>query len=352
MNTLAFFHVVLLSQLWCIRATAADDWDKKFPILCNWIKENGGKLGNVRPKMFKYGKLQVRGLAATHDMEGSRRFGATLQEVVDHVGLDIPNNLTISETSDFIEEFKADMGIPLGSNAVPLWMAVQRRRILNDDKTSFWAPYIDVLPTAEDLQFHPMYASQKELEPFTRFFKNDPAGKHFSDGATTRKEWDREGELVAKKVEQIFGVPGLTFEDYLWGVVIVTSRSFTTVVRQTPFMDLFNHASPGRNHAAVIGDQGSRYFVGLEKRVAKGQEITITYRDVNSLQLFLTYGFVDWQNEKTLTRQSKKKCGKFLAGYDMSAQAVESSSTPAVVQSLQTLVREACPSDDVQDFDL
>jgi len=228
------------------------------------------------------------------------------------------------------------------SYSIIAFLAIERRKILNN-KTSFWAPYIESLPSDKEFaQFHPAWADGKELEIFGRFFErwHNDNDYGFDGPGRVKNLWQKEAGFLRKGAKKL-GVTGLTFEDFRWAVHIADTRSFMgnghTLI---PILDLANHADMQIVNAEFeVKERSFR----LKRPIAKGHEITYSYDELDNTGLFLPYGFVDSRNARKLEQQiDKKRCDDFLADRLMSSKALASSSAPTVLANLQALVREAC----------
>ena len=103
--------------------------------------------------------------------------------------------------------------------------------------------------------------------------------------------------LAAKWSE--LGLPGAspTADELAWAVAAVTSRAYgadeggRSISMLIPMVDMANHASPP-NTAKGLDDDGDAFVVVAAEKLAKGDEVYLSYGPLPNLVLLLQFGFV------------------------------------------------------------
>ncbi|KAJ2490948.1 hypothetical protein IWW37_002727 [Coemansia sp. RSA 2050] len=158
---------------------------------------------------------------------------------------------------------------------------------------SFWKPYIDILPR----EFHtPLQFSDEEL----KFLRGTPAEFAVEE---RRQGYREEHEKALALVPESF-IPRsvLTFENYLWAMTVLSSRSFSKDLMAgslceltsesevlMPLLDMSNHC-PRTPVTWTIDDWGVG-FSDDDNAIEIGQEITNDYGEKSNEELMMGYGF-------------------------------------------------------------
>jgi len=103
--------------------------------------------------------------------------------------------------------------------------------------------------------------------------------------------------LAAKWSE--LGLPGAspTADELAWAVAAVTSRAYgadeggRSISMLIPMVDMANHAHPP-NTAKGLDDDGDAFVVVAAEKLAKGDEVYLSYGPLPNLVLLLQFGFV------------------------------------------------------------
>ncbi|KAJ2028404.1 hypothetical protein GGI03_001668 [Coemansia sp. RSA 2337] len=164
-------------------------------------------------------------------------------------------------------------------------------------EASFWKPYIDILP----LEFHtPLQFNEEEL----KFLRGTPA----EFAVEERREGYREQYRAALELvpESVIPRDVLTFENYLWAMTVLSSRSFSKDLMEgslcvltaesevlMPLLDMTNHY-PRTPVTWTICDDGVGFsnFSAIEA----SQEIVNDYGQKSNEELMMGYGFCVPQN--------------------------------------------------------
>ncbi|KAJ2866913.1 hypothetical protein GGH94_001184 [Coemansia aciculifera] len=164
-------------------------------------------------------------------------------------------------------------------------------------ETSFWKPYIDILP----LEFHtPLQFNDEEL----KFLCGTPAEFAVEERRKGYREQHR--TALALVPESVIPRDVLTYENYLWAMTVLSSRSFSKDLMEgslcsltaesevlMPLLDMTNHY-PLTPVTWTICDDG----VGFSNcgTIEAGQEIVNDYGEKSNEELMMGYGFCVPQN--------------------------------------------------------
>lgn len=140
---------------------------------------------------------------------------------------------------------------------------------------SFFAPYINVLPSLESkyLQSMPRLWPTEKLEETIEF-----------DG----------GQIYNKVQMDRIQKKDLNLDP--WADACVTSRANYILDKgyaMTPILDFLNHDSASQTSARIIDDD---LFLSVEGKNKKGDEVFISYGDLTNIETLCNYGFVSETN--------------------------------------------------------
>lgn len=216
-------------------------------------------------------------------------------------------------------------------------------------KTSYWAPWIESLPTpAEFASFHPYYAEPDLMASFSAL----PLEADLEyDIARADEIWQEKKQQWIKLAQTSgAGAEGLTFEDFKWGCTVVWTRVYSGLVSGgkehlglVPINDLTNHAA-GKTFNLdwshrLTGSPPAWTMVAC-KDIRKGEEITESYGNKSNDALLWSFGFTMTANPVAAPLLSKEQCNR-LQG-PMAATSFDKSPQPQILRSLQALSREQC----------
>ena len=141
---------------------------------------------------------------------------------------------------------------------------------------SFFAPYINVLPSIESkyLQSMPRLWPKEKLEETIEF----------------------DGGQIYNKV-QMDRIQKKDFNLDPWADACVTSRANYILDKgyaMTPILDFLNHDSASQTSARIIEDD---LFLSVEGNNQKGDEVFISYGDLTNIETLCNYGFVSETNK-------------------------------------------------------
>eukprot|EP00741_Cyanophora_paradoxa_P021254 tig00021348_g20514.t1 len=235
---------------------ASDRNKSKMRAFYAWLRENGVNSSLVRvTKLGRYGRgLQLR--------RGSVGRAEKL--------LEVPGKLWIT----------CKKGDPL-REALPLvrdpdwWCLALRLLIERANASSFWAPWIAVLPKQT---FLPWDIAERDLA----FYQSD-------DVRLLNRESKEELLKVYNHISKHEAVPAsaVTHEGLKWAAAMAASRRLPGL-GIVPLLDFANH-SPREGREVTI--KGGRAVMRAGADAVAGDQLFISYGDFDGRKLFLRYGF-------------------------------------------------------------
>lgn len=172
------------------------------------------------------------------------------------------------------------------------------------------APYIDLLPTREEFEAEGGPAAAWSDEELAHL----ECGKLISDARSMRERRDGGGHpalqpaVLAERWERLgLAGPPPEAEEIAWAVTAVTSRAYTLqapgaeppddappVSGLIPMVDMANHNGELQPHTAKGLDDatGASFVVIATRRIAKGEQVYLTYGPLPNHRLLTQWGFV------------------------------------------------------------
>ncbi len=166
------------------------------------------------------------------------------------------------------------------------------------NENSKWYPYIDGLPTSDELNT-PCYFAKNEL----KYLK----GSNIYDAIAQRRElWESQWKEIEtllpnlpQKFTSISNLDSISFDDYLWASTIYTSRSFPAYIiypetdrdlsMLLPIVDLINHKPLTR--ITWNGTTENTFDVTVDGTFTERSEIFNNYGAKGNEELLMGYGF-------------------------------------------------------------
>lgn len=247
--------------------TTSNGLEEKYSLFKSWFVENGGIFQGID----------------IHNFEGMGNGLITTSKVdAEQMILRIPQSMIFSITNlqahvDFsrkqiLKYFQDEM-------ALNVWLLMERE----DGEESFFAPYIDILPTYVSSA---LYFTVHQLESLqTPSFAEEV--RQFQD--ETYQEYEKFRKIVNENRAVFPRLQKISYGDYLWAATIFHSRGlrFRGQANLAPMADLFNYQAHPESRLAKSGE----FF--LKHHVLGEADITI-YADRNQAepktQLFEDYG--------------------------------------------------------------
>jgi len=247
----------------------------KFDRLIDWLLR-----GKCRfPSLYlKYYSPEYRGVHALTRINKD--------EVVLEVPLSHIMTSEVARASDIGQKITAS-GVDLNSTHTFLACYLLQER---DNPTSFWKPYIDILPKA--FSNLPIFFNQDELS----YLKGS-----FSLG----KIADRHAELKEEYDNICNAVPEFSkwkLDDFIWARSVVITRIFGLVINNgktdglVPMADMLNHKRP-RETSWTYEDAKGAFTITALRSMNRGEQIFDSYGRKCNSRFFVNYGFSLENNE-------------------------------------------------------
>lgn len=278
-----------------------------FACLFAWAVENGALgLEQIRIAYFEKSGISVRGLAAKTDVMGP---------------IIIPRSLLMTAESE--EE---------------LALRLAREDLhMRSGGTSFWSPWIRLVPTRAELQQeHPVYACEELLEAFADM----PV-------IVRVKEWN-------KKLRETWAgldPQGLTFEDFKWASGVVLSRVYLPPPTHCfmPFADMMNTGAEPNMEVydnLEVGDSTEAKHYGLllldGASVPAGAELLQSYVAVDNAERLFRGGFLLEDNPRPLPPLADASARAALEAAASRQLPEAEARQPRLLAALRALAREHC----------
>lgn len=263
--------------------------DEKTPedAFCSWLRYGGAEFDSLRVHTASDGSRSVV----------ARRDVATGEAV-----LKVPRGFLITpEMGEATRLGQCARAAGLDDLNGNLYLALY---ILEDrhDRSSFFRPYYDILPSRASCGHFPVFWSDRELETLLR------GSSFIEDVRAQRKEnrddYERMRECDPDLMSELVNDP----EDFLWSELMVASRAFIVdSTKQThamvPFGDMLNTALPhtcdvefAMEEAAFERDE-SAFVMRAVQDVRQDAQVTDSYGYKSTRRYLLHYGFAIERNE-------------------------------------------------------
>lgn len=231
-----------------------NDITYKFTKLKNWIVNNGGYIGNITLSNTIYGRSYI----------------STKNINADDVIVKIPNKLWIDEYNLNVRHMKK-----LDScEKIILALILEIRKGSN----SFYYPYINLLPSYEEFQCHPLYECDFNFDSYLitewKLICPDFAQRIISLI-----------KLYYQSYSNIQFYSFITHDEFKYVYLIYLTRNWNKFV---PGADLFQH----RCSNSLMGyDDDNIFKIQSGDNYSNGDTIYINYGNKNNIDLLFQYGF-------------------------------------------------------------
>lgn len=164
---------------------------------------------------------------------------------------------------------------------------------------SFWAPYINVLPSDEELI--PLFRWTSEDRELLKGSPSLAAAESLSN--KLQSEFRMTEEQIFSHHRQIFPEDIYNFANWEWAFAILFSRAISltsaSIVALVPYADLLNHNPFCSNYIDVhneflTGDKYVRLY--SDRPYSLTDQVFVTYGPKSNADLLLLYGFVSDRN--------------------------------------------------------
>ncbi|KAJ1661960.1 hypothetical protein EV178_006277 [Coemansia sp. RSA 1646] len=243
-----------------------------------WLEDNGADLSQVEIRGPSDGETGGNAVYARTGIETGQRYAW------------IPHKLVIT-AAVCTDVLGADAASGLSGRLLLASFLVHQRSI----ETSFWKPYIDMLPDT----FHtPVEFTSDEL----KILHGTPLEHALADQiAQSHDEYETAKQALGDKV--------MSYDDFAWALSVVSSRSFCKALMRgggggggggggaskgaedevlLPLLDMFNHM-PLRKVTWASTDSGVEFVTREELRA--GAQVFNNYGPKSNEELLMRYGF-------------------------------------------------------------
>ncbi|KAJ2549125.1 hypothetical protein EV175_004564 [Coemansia sp. RSA 1933] len=242
--------------------------DTRLSAFVKWLEENGADLSRVEIRGPSDGEDGGNAVYARRDIATDERYAW------------IPHKLVISAAvcTDALG-IGAETGLS-GRQLLASFLVQQRSM----ETSSFWKPYIDILPAS----FHtPVEFSSDEV----RLLRGTPMEHALADRVSRfRDEYEEAKRVLGDKV--------MDYEQFAWGLGVVSSRSFCKALMEggeggsdevlLPLLDMFNHM-PMRKVTWAANSTGVEFVTREELQI--GSQVFNNYGPKSNEELLMGYGF-------------------------------------------------------------
>ena len=246
---------------------------KEYINLINWIKANGGYVSEkVKPiELSKSNRIII-------SSEKIKK-----NELISY----IPEKLIISSIN-FLANPICRNAYGLNHNqdleCIALFFTLDK-----ENPNSFFKPYYDYLPEF-DISVFPSEFTKEEQNLYKELDLDSHIGIH---DTKLNNAYNEGVEQLLAKNKIING-----FEKYKYYFYLAQTRNFarpnsdflSDLNSEVPFMDLFNH-DINYNLDWEYSDNKRAYFLNAIKDIEPNKELTISYGDIDNMELFTVYGF-------------------------------------------------------------
>ncbi|XP_069126122.1 SET domain-containing protein 4-like [Argopecten irradians] len=253
--------------------------DEEYIALGQWMKRN--KFRQQRPFLSAATfKTTGRGLMTHHAIHA----GNTIVSIPKH--LLITPHTVLTSLQQHITKWDKQLS---SQQAMSIFLIAERKK----QKSSFWFPYINILPKTYNT---PAFFSETELNLLPHNVK--------SRALTEISKVHTAYKLSANCVRDVWPELDFTLNDFLWAWYSVNTRSVfykhemceefvddKNYIALAPFLDLLNH-SYCANITASFNKKSNCYEIQTEDTYRKYDEVFISYGNHDNTHLLVEYGFV------------------------------------------------------------
>ncbi|KAJ2851776.1 hypothetical protein IWW36_000921 [Coemansia brasiliensis] len=237
-----------------------------------WLEENGVQMDKLELRQSEKGN----GIYAKEALSKDEQY------------IQLPHHLII--TSRVCRDaLSTDSWTPKFEGTTLLHVFLIHQRFVAE-KSSFWHPFIDVLPTEFQT---PLFFTGSELDLLKN--TNIPSATE-EQRASLQKTYQ---EALVDVPESVVPRDVLTFENYVWAAMVVMTRTFTGQILaqkeesdiriMLPFMDMLNHDFQAK---VEFNDTEKTLNLATCIDISQGDEVCYSYGPKSNDELLLGYGFI------------------------------------------------------------
>lgn len=234
-----------------------------------WLEREGATLSPISFRADRRGGYQVH--AHSDAVEGQLLFDVPLRCII---------TTEVARASAIGRAIAASDANLLSPHTFLAAFLLEERRAAS----SFWRPYLDVLP--DSFPHSPLFFSEEELALLE--------GSMALQTIRARRQ-----ELLSEYedlVEHLNGFSAFDVREYVWARMVVLTRAFAltifgeATIGMVPLADMLNHSANPEAHWTFDDARGA-YVMTAETAIAAGTAIHDSYGDRSNSRLLITYGF-------------------------------------------------------------
>uniref|UniRef100_A0A6C0E9P7 SET domain-containing protein n=1 Tax=viral metagenome TaxID=1070528 RepID=A0A6C0E9P7_9ZZZZ len=251
----------------------SDTITEKFDRLVNWVRTNGGYVNDA---LYLTGTNENRFISCKTDVTQNTK----LLEIPDKCCITANTFAEIVQNCDETEK-------KIDTNKIIFALLYH----ISLGESSFYYPYISLLPKYEDYSYHPIYQyNDKKFAEWTKI------SKLF---AVTVQTLIYQVDLIWQKLQASTVIPKeyMTHENVKWCYMIINSRQWSHGL--VPIADLFQHSA---NSGMLLHTENNSSRLVTPININAGQIIYDSYGAHNDIKMLSSYGFVDDIQNKNLHR--------------------------------------------------
>ena len=247
--------------------------DEKYQLLKKWILDNNGFINEKLD--FTYINNENRYIVSNNDINP--------EELL----FSIPDKLCIN--NKLINDIPNINNINIDNLDINSIMILILKYHFSLGENSFYYPYLNLLPSYEDYNYHPLYKYNDELGKKWRTISNKIVDMIESQIRIIDKIFDNFTKL---------GI-NITYQEVKYYYMIIITRQWTNV-GLVPFADLLQHSNS--SNLLLNTNNNSHYIKNNNNGIMKNQIIYDNYGLYDDNILFTNFGFVDQINNTQLSR--------------------------------------------------
>mmetsp|Transcript_15842 Transcript_15842/g.20937 ORF Transcript_15842/g.20937 Transcript_15842/m.20937 type:complete len:506 (+) Transcript_15842:53-1570(+) len=286
-------------KMFGLKKSEGDEKIKQNDVLLDWLSDNGVYIFDKSDWGQAPHALAVSTETADEfDNEPSGRGMVARYEIKEGDELfTLPFELTLTKVAAEKEFGKNIIHDGLSEYFAIAMLLIKER---SKGESSFWKPYIDVLPTLEEVNPTIVW-SEEDLATL----EGSPlVSATISLKLKLKKEFETLNEDIFQKYPDIFPADVFNLEAYKWAFVMLFSRAICInnledgpAIALVPYADLFNHnpfASSfidARSKGGFFTQKKQEVVVYADRGYKKFEQVFISYGQKSNLELLLLYGF-------------------------------------------------------------
>lgn len=251
-------------------------FEARFESFLSWLRENGCYASKVR---LASGLTEGNGVVATQEVAE----GELIVKIPQKLMITAQSALEVPAISQLLQSDQLVKSMP------NLLVALQLLYERHTQKTSFWAPYLRVLPQTYQTIFYMDIDDLAALRGSPTFLAS------LRIITTNALQYAHLAKLI--KDSEVWPKKVLTYGDWIWAMSALSSRQNPvpidgkTTLGLIPFFDMFNHTVTGKI-TSFFNSEDRTLECHAPKSYQPGEQVQIFYGDRPNSDFFLFSGFV------------------------------------------------------------